>query len=475
MPPMIAGANRGGALSGLAAGFLMWGYTLLLPSFVRSGWLAETILTQGPGGLWLLRPQALLGLTGLDPLSHALFWTMLVNIGVYVGVSLLTRQSAMERIQATAFVDVFRRTEGQQQFWRGTATVADLQALLGRFIGAPRARQALTDYADRRGMNLGKMREADADLVSYAERLLAGAIGTASARVMMASVAKGDIVGLDEVMQILDEASQIIEYSRQLELKSRELEVATGELRAANERLKELDRMKDDFISTVSHELRTPLTSIRSFSEILFDNPKLDLDQRREFLSIIVKESERLTRLINQILDLAKMEAGRMDWQIARLKLKDVVADALAAASGIFAERGIHPEVKVPADLPQVEYDRDRLVQVIVNLLSNAAKFCDRERGWVSVEAANEGDAVRVNVSDNGPGVPEADQPKIFERFQQVGNTMTEKPQGTGLGLAICRQIVERFGGRIWVENRPGKGATFSFLIPINRAQQAAQ
>ena len=129
----------------------------------------------------------------------------------------------------------------------------------------------------------------------------------------------------------------------------------------------------------------------------------------------------------------------------------------------------------MPADLPQVEYDRDRLVQVIVNLLSNAAKFCDRERGWVSVEAANQGDAVRVNVSDNGPGVPEADQPKIFERFQQVGNTMTEKPQGTGLGLAICRQIVERFGGRIWVENRPGKGATFSFLIPINRAQQAAQ
>lgn len=469
------GANRWGALGGLAAGFLMWGYTLLLPSFVRSGWLDDSILTLGPGGLWLLRPQALFGLTGLDPLSHALFWTMLVNIGVYVGLSLLTRQSAMERIQATAFVDVFRRTEGQQQFWRGTATVADLQSLLGRFIGAPRARQELTEYAERRGLNPGKMREADADLVSHAERLLAGAIGTASARVMMASVAKGDIVSLDEVMQILDEASQIIEYSRRLELKSRELEVATADLRAANERLKELDRMKDDFISTVSHELRTPLTSIRSFSEILFDNPVLDVEQRREFLGIIVKESERLTRLINQILDLAKMEAGRMDWQIARLKLKDVVADAMAAASGIFAERGLHPEVNVPGDLPDVEYDRDRLVQVIVNLLSNAAKFCDRERGWVRVDTANEGDAVRISVSDNGPGVPEADQPRIFERFQQAGNTMTDKPQGTGLGLAICRQIVERFGGRIWVENRPGRGATFSFLIPIRRARQAAQ
>lgn len=480
-PAIIGGifwksANRLGAFAGLGLGSLMWFYTLLLPSFVRSGWLEETLLTQGPWGEALLRPQALFGLTGLDPLTHALFWTMLVNIGAYVAVSLMTRQSAIERIQATAFVDVFRRAESGQRFWRGTATVADLEALLVRFIGATRTKVELADYAARRNLNLGKMREADAELVQYAERLLAGAIGTASARVMVASIAQGETVSIDEVMTILDEASQIIEYSRRLEQKSQELEVASSELRAANARLKELDRMKDDFISTVSHELRTPLTSIRSFSEILFDNPAIPPEQRREFLGIIVKESERLTRLINQILDLAKMEAGRMDWQIEQLNLNAVVGDALAVTRGLFAERPIQLEVDIPEALPTVEYDRDRLIQVIVNLLSNAVKFCDPQNGRVSIDAGIEGSAVRVSVHDNGAGVAQGDRARLFERFQQIGNTLTDKPQGTGLGLAICRQIVERFGGRIWVDSEPGKGAAFSFLIPLRAEKaQAAQ
>jgi signal transduction histidine kinase len=164
-----------------------------------------------------------------------------------------------------------------------------------------------------------------------------------------------------------------------------------------------------------------------------------------------------------------------MDWQIAELSLKDVVADALAITRGLFAERAIRLEVRVPDGLPPVEYDRDRLIQVIVNLLSNAVKFCDQHEGFVGLEAAVDGDAVKVTVRDNGPGVAPADQPRVFERFQQVGNTLTDKPQGTGLGLAICRQIVERFGGRIWVESAAGKGAAFSFLIPIRRAAQAAQ
>ncbi len=479
-PAIIGGifwksGNRWGAFAGLSAGFVTWFYTLLVPSFVRSGWIDARILTEGPFGTGLLAPQALFGMSGLDPLTHALFWTMLANIGCYVAVSLATRQSAIERIQASAFVDVMRRDQAGQRFWRGTATVADLEALLVRFIGPQRARQALGDYARSRGLNLGKLNQADADLVHFVERLLAGAIGTASARVMVGSVAQGEIMSLDEVMAILDEASQIIEYSRRLEQKSRELELASAELRAANDRLKELDRMKDDFISTVSHELRTPLTSIRSFSEILADNPELSVAERGEFLRIIVRESERLTRLINQILDLAKMEAGRLDWDIQELELKSVIDDAVAATRGLFADRDIRLQVRVQADLPRIEYDRDRLIQVIVNLLSNAVKFCDPTHGLVSIDAMIEGDAVRVTVSDNGPGVAPEDKPRIFERFQQVGNTLTNKPQGTGLGLAICRQIVERFGGRIWVESRPGHGAQFSFLIPTERRAQAAQ
>ncbi|MEE9210236.1 MAG: HAMP domain-containing sensor histidine kinase, partial [Kiloniellales bacterium] len=326
--------------------------------------------------------------------------------------------------------------------------------------------RSLSQYARERGLNLSRLREADAGLVNFSERLLAGAIGSASARVMVASVVKGEMVGIEEVMKILDETSQVIEYSHRLEEKSRELEAASAELRAANERLQELDRLKDDFLSTVSHELRTPLTSIRSFSEILFDSPELELERREEFLSIIIKESERLTRLINQILDLAKMEAGRMEWEMADLDPKQVIEESLAVTSGLFKEDSVDLELALPATLPAVHADRDRLMQVIVNLLSNAVKFCDQRHGRVVVEARAGEQGVQVSVSDNGPGLRPEDRHLIFEKFQQAGEVLTQRPPGTGLGLPICRQIVEHFGGRIWLQSEPGQGTRVAFTLP---------
>jgi signal transduction histidine kinase len=271
-------------------------------------------------------------------------------------------------------------------------------------------------------------------------------------------------------MTILEETSQVIEYSHRLEQKSKELEATTRELRAANERLKEVDRLKDDFLSTVSHELRTPLTSIRSFSEILFDNPSLDVEQREKFLTIIVKESERLTRLINQILDLAKMEAGRMEWQLTDIDPKALVDDALAVTSGLFTEQAAQLQVRVARRLRSINADRDRLMQVMVNLVSNAAKFCKQPGGVVVVTVEERDDNFYFSVADNGPGVAPGARAVIFEKFQQAGETLTDKPQGTGLGLTISRQIVEFFGGRIWVESVPGKGAKFSFTLPISQA-----
>src|SRR4030095_8171512 len=155
---------------------------------------------------------------------------------------------------------------------------------------------------------------ADAELVHYVEVQLAGAVGAASPRVMFAWVVTEEALTIDEVREILDEASQVVAYSHRLEQKSRELEAATAALREAQERLTELDRLKDDFVSTVTHELRTPLTSIRAFTEILPDHPEVELEQRKKFLGIITKEAERLTRLINQVLDLAKIESGKADW-----------------------------------------------------------------------------------------------------------------------------------------------------------------
>lgn len=471
-------ATRAGALVGLASGFAVWVYTLLLPSFAQSGWLPVSFLSAGPFGMALFKPYALFGLTGFDHLSHSLFWSMLANIGLYVGVSLLTRQSAIERIQATRFVEVFRQPGEHvaEPRWRGFGVaVRDLQELAARFVGRERAEQDFAGYARGRGLDLGKMRIADAGLVTFTERMLAGAIGGASARVMIATTVKGEGVGIDEVMEILDEASHVIEYSRELEIKSRELEKATAELRTAYERLQELDRLKDEFLTTVTHELRTPLTSIRAFSEILFDNPSLDPAQRQRFLGIVIKESERLTRLINQVLDLAKIEAGRFDWQIGDVDIKEIVNDSVAATSLLFRDRAVSVTVKMPEMVPFVRSDRDQLMQVAVNLLSNAVKFSEPGRGRVEVGVAFQDSEIAISVKDNGPGIAPEYQQAIFEKFHQVGDTLTAKPSGSGLGLAICQRIVEHLGGRIWVDSRPGEGAMFTFTVPVEAPAESAR
>jgi len=272
------GGTRSGALSGLILGFLVWAYTLVFPSLVQAGFLPKKFVTEGPFGLELLRPFQLFGLQGFDHIAHAVFWSMLINITAYVGVSLFSRASAIEHTQAAFFVDVFKYSEKPEKssFWRGTASIADLTSLLQRFLGEQNTDKALSTYVEEHNIDSKEDLTADADMVIYAEKLLAGAIGSASARVMVSSVVKEEPLGIDEVMDILDETRVVIAYSR-------ELERATTELKSANQRLKELDRLKDEFISTVTHEFRTPLTSIRSISEILYDNPDIDTVQKKAF------------------------------------------------------------------------------------------------------------------------------------------------------------------------------------------------
>jgi len=472
------GGTRRGALAGLSAGFAVWLYTLLLPALARSGWLPIGFVDQGPFGIELLRPLELLGLAGLDQITHAMIWSMIANIGAYVTVSLSGAQSADEHRQASLFVDVFTQSgeAGGARFWRGTASVPDLYNLLARFQGAAAAEGAFQDYARARGLRWpGDALIADAEFVHYVEVQLAGAIGAASARIMVASAVKEDALTLEEVRKILDEASQVVIYSHRLEQKSRELEAATAELRAANERLKELDRLKDDFLSTVTHELRTPLTSIRAFSEILNQDPDVDLAQRRKFLGIITKETERLTRIINQVLDLAKIEAGRAEWSEAPVDMRETISDTVAAMSQVFQENNIRVEARLPERVAPVRADVDRIIQVMLNLLSNAVKFSKQGDGRIEITLTESDRELRVDVRDNGPGITAADQQKIFDKFVQTGDTLTNKPQGSGLGLYISRHIVEHHGGRLWVQSRPGEGACFSFTLPLGRSARAGR
>ena len=471
------GATRAGALAGLCAGFAVWLYTLLLPSFAKSGWLPASFVQDGPFGVALLKPYALFGLTGLNDITHAMLWSMIANVGAYVLVSVLTTPSVAEQAQAARFVDAFRHTDEGQDVHpgKGPASRPELRTLLARFLGAERAEAALADYSRRRGVDDPMAMKADAALVRFTETALAGAIGGASARIMVASTVKEDALTREEVRSMLDEASQVIAYSHELEQKSQALLAATAELQAANERLRELDRLKDDFVSTVTHELRTPLTSIRAFSEILRDNPDLETVERQKFLGIVIQESERLTRLINQVLDLAKLESGRAEWQVGDVELEPLIEESIAATSQLFLGRGVALEKRLAQGVPPVRADRDRILQVLINLLSNAAKFAPEGAGRVAVELGIGGGRARVAVIDNGPGVRAEDRRVIFEKFRQAGDTLTGKPQGTGLGLPISRQIVEHLGGTLRAEGAPGGGAVFVFELPCAAAGHSAE
>ncbi|MHB1248615.1 MAG: ATP-binding protein, partial [Polaromonas sp.] len=460
------GATQRGALAGLSAGFLMWIYTLMLPSIAKSGWLSTAFINEGPWGLALLKPEQLLGLQGLDGLTHSLFWSLLANITAYVGLSLWRPPSGHEASQALLFVDVFQRQAASSPvFWRGRASVPDLLSLCERYLGVQKAQRLFGDYARSVGASGITAIAPDARLVQFVETQLAGAVGSASARVLVASVAEEEVLTPGDVLRILDETSQIRAYSRELEDKSRSLERATAELRAANDQLKSLDRMKDDFMSSVTHELRTPLTSIRALAELMRDDADMAPQQRQQFVAIIVAETERLTRLVNQVLDMAKIESGNAQWHTTGVDLRALLSQVVATMAEMFHERQCEVALSMPPRVRALRTDPDRLMQVMLNLLSNAAKFVPVPGGKVVVSLASDDSGVTVRVHDNGPGVPPEQQGLIFEKFRQGGDSVN-RPQGTGLGLPISRQIVEHFGGRLWLESRPGQGACFLFHLP---------
>jgi len=455
------GGTRTGALLGLIAGFGIWFYTLFLPSLAGAGLMPHDFLEHGPFGIALLKPFELFGLDVFDHITHAVFWSMLANVGCYIAGSLFSRPSALEHTQAAMFVDVYRYVGRvhDSSLWRGTAYLPDLVSMLERFLGKERTEAALDNYAMAYGINRDQSLTRDPGLVNHIEKLLAGAIGAASARVMVASVVKEEPLGIDEVMDILNETRQAIIYSH-------ELERATEELRAANQRLQELDRLKDEFISTVSHELRTPLTAIRSLAEILHDYPETMPERQQEFSGIIIRETRRLTRLITQVLDFQKMEMGRLRWAIAPVDLKEVIEEAISATGQLVAEKNIRLQLYLPDDLQGLQGDRDQLIQAMVNLISNAVKFCEPDTGRIEVRLTADERGATVSVVDNGIGISQADQRHIFDRFHQVMDPARGRPAGTGLGLSITRRIIRHHKGDLTVKSQLGKGATFSFFLP---------
>lgn len=466
-------ANRHGALAGLVTGFAVWGYTLVLPSLAESGLGAPGMIESGLFGVAQLRPTALFGAEGWDPLVHATFWSLSLNTLAFVLVSACTSTTPIGRLQSAIFVDVFRRPrQDAEPVLPRSARVEDLRNVAERVLGTEKTRALFESEAQLQG-RFGQDPLPDAHFITRVERQLASGIGAASARLMVSRIVKGAPLTVDTVMALLDETRAAILYSQELERKSTELEETATKLKEANEALQKLDQMKDDFLSRVSHELRTPMTSIRSFAELLSEAETLDTPHSRRFIEILQHESERLTRLLDEILDLSAMESGQIAWHVQPVDAATVLRESVDTMSSLAERNGVELVQAIPHETVTVMADADRLKQVFLNLLSNAIKFADPADGRVRAVVETEGADVVVAIVDNGSGVPTTIRDRLFSKFGR--DWLNEAPAGgSGLGLAICRQITERLGGTITLAESSTSGSRFEVRLPLHESARPA-
>jgi signal transduction histidine kinase len=291
---------------------------------------------------------------------------------------------------------------------------------------------------------------------------------------MLSKVVSGGAVSLEEVLQMADETQQAIEYSQELERTSAELRDTARKLEEANRQLRELDSQKDEFLSQVSHEVRTPMTSIRSFSEILLGEGRLEEDERQKFLTTIHKESLRLTKLLDQILDLNALERGKAAWRNVPTDVEAVLDQAVEVCSALARQRQMRLVVDKRAPGASVDADPDRLSQVLINLISNAIKYNDAAEPVVEVRSRGSRRHYVVEVLDNGPGIARDERTLVFEKFSR-GTIGAATAPGAGLGLAISRQIISHMNGRLELMPTRGRGACFRITLPLSEEAAVAE
>ena len=305
---------------------------------------------------------------------------MLFNIITFIAVSLNSNKTVQETYQAELFVDIFRHSAVTESnvIWKGTASIPDLNSLLSNFLGQERAEKLISHYAA--AQNTHGSEKADARLVTFAERVLSGVIGSASARIMVSTVTKEEEIRIDEVLRILQESQQMIELNKELRRKSSELQKATEQLTQANEQLREMDQVKDEFLYTVTHELRTPLTSIRAMAEIVHDNPDMPDEEKMQFYRGDPRNG-RLSHLITQVLNLERYESGRQKLNIASVQMNELLQDTIRSVEHLAREKKVDIIRNWPDSMFLVQCDAALIQQVVYNLLSNAIKFAPEGSG----------------------------------------------------------------------------------------------
>ncbi len=464
------GATRNGALAGLLIGFATWAYTMFLPSFGASPLMSAEVLAQGPFGIGWLRPHALFGIEGLDPLVHAVFWSMALNSLAFVGVSLLGFPKPLERLQGAQFVNVFDHFGAPARWHGGAAEAEDLLLMAQRILGPSEAQTMFQAEAQAQGRE-GFLPDVTAEFIERLERELTGSVGAATAHAMLGQIIGGSAVSVHDLMAVADETAQMLEYSSRLEAKSRELVRTARQLRDANEKLTELSVQKDAFLSQISHELRTPMTSIRAFSEILLEERDMPPADQKKFAGIIHEETIRLTRLLDDLLDLSVLEAGKVTLNRRDILLRTVIERAMDAANPAAEGSRLAIHLDAGKDALHVFTDADRLRQVFINLISNAAKYCDAAQPQLWVHVRRRGNMAQVDFVDNGSGIAPKSQSLVFEKFSRLSDQAAAG--GAGLGLAICREIMLKLGGS--VAYLPGQGgAGFRVSLPLSQAHDQA-
>ena len=466
--------NRKGVIWGLSCGFIIWIFTLVFPTLIKAEIInAPQILTEGLFSYHILVPYQLFGFSGMGNIVHGMFWSLFSNFGLYFFISLSTKPSLLELEQAalfsvstTSLIPLNRRII----YPVNSVCFYKVEDLLVRFMGKEETQKTIKKYFEEYSVSYASEDKVNASFIDFTERLLTGVVGSTAAKILISKIVKQKTLNEGEVLSVISETQNMLSYSKELEDKSKAVEIASTQLQHANHRLKELDRLKDEFISTVTHELRTPLTSIRALSELL-SNDKYNLkDRQKEFHQLISKESERLSRLINEILDFEKLSQDSNTLKLAHFEIYPLLNEAIESLNPIAEKKHIMLWNKIANSPPIYLYaDRDKIKQVIINLMANAIKFSDlnKPNSYVFLDKEITKNYLKIIVKDNGIGIAKKNLNYIFEEFKQV-TIQQDKPKGTGLGLAISKKIINKHNGKIGVSSRWGKGTEFYFILPLN-------
>jgi signal transduction histidine kinase len=449
-----------GAVIGLLAGLIICYFGLIIPQYYFSynqelkGILRETY-----------NSFDFFKISFLGRIPQIFFWSMLVNTSLFAIISVSVKGNYRERNFAELYVDIDKYIQNHENafIWRGTAYVSDIKNILERFLGKTKTEQALRIFNLKYNID-SQTETADSRFIKFSENLLAGRIGTASAKILIEGVTKEDKISLKEVLNILEESKENITLNKKLTEQSVELQKLSNDLRKANESLIIKDHQKDDFLDSVAHELRTPITAIRSAGEILADDDDIPLDIKREFLNNIITESDRLSEIINDILYLDKLQHGEIALNIHENNIIETYKKALNPLLHLIQQKNIHLSEVNLLNQFLFEYDEARMIQLFQNILGNALKFT-YEQGTIQAKLSEKEKQLIIKIFNTGKHIPEEDLEMIFDKFYQSKNQNILKPTGSGLGLAISKKIVEAQGGTIKAENS-GLGVTFTITLP---------